>query len=237
MEQAIAGRRHVEEQLCIPPHGAEVEVHEIVGAAHLHVVRWMVEPAGPDRGIHLGGTPHGARGVTVLECGDHAVAAGTGEGNGRWIDGGPVGVAAGPVLVAAPPHVGARVGKDHRLGLVPLDEREESRPVIDLALAIRPLAVRPVEPHFRDAAILRQQLGELIAVEIVVARRVTVRWIVPVPWRQVEPGAKSLGATGIDHLAHYVARSTAPWALRHGVVRRAARPQAEAVVMLRREYE
>ena len=45
-------------------------------------------------------------------------------------------------------------------------------------LPFGPSPLAPIEPHLVNCAVLREQLGELIAIHIVVARRVAVgRWL------------------------------------------------------------
>src|SRR5256886_2850494 len=45
---------------------------------------------------------------------------------------------------------------------------------------VRAFAVGAVEPHLADGPVTREQLGELVAVEVVVARRIAVDWGVPI---------------------------------------------------------
>ena len=48
------------------------------------------------------------------------------------------------------------------------------------------------------------KLGELVAIEVVVARRVAVDRRVTIPRRQVEAGAQPLALAGVGELAHQV---------------------------------
>ena len=79
---------------------------------------------------------------------------------------------------------------------------------------------------------MRQQLRQLVGVDVVVARRVAVGRMIPVPRREIQPGAESFGAARVDELADDIAAAAPPRTLRHRVRRRPGWPEAEAVVML-----
>src|SRR5262249_12994613 len=96
-------------------------------------------------------------------------------------------------------------------------------------------AVRAIEPDFRDLPVVREQLGELVDVQTVVARRIPVRGIVAVPGRQVEAGLQSLRAARVHELANDVAATAAERARPDGMPRRRGLPEAESVVVLRGE--
>src|SRR5206468_4124383 len=72
-------------------------------------------------------------------------------------------------------------------------------------------------------------------VDVVVGGRIAVGRVVAIPRREVESGPKSLGRTGVDELANDVALAAAEWAGGDGVARGSGGPEAEAVVVLRRE--
>ena len=108
----------------------------------------------------------------------------------------------------------------------------DARPVVDLALPVGAFPVGAVEPHLADRPVAGEQLAELRRIDVVVARRVAVGGLMPVPRAQVEAGAEPLSAAGIHELAHHVARAVAPWRGAHGVVGRPCGPEAEAVVVL-----
>src|SRR3954466_9531414 len=61
--------------------------------------------------------------------------------------------------------------------------------------------------------------------------------MVPVPRRQIEARAKPFGRAGVDELPHDVAIAAAERAGGNGVSSRSRRPEAEAIVMLRRENQ
>src|SRR5262249_8484253 len=151
------------------------------------------------------------------------------------IDGRPVRLAGDAAFVADPPDIRARVREHHRLRLQLADERPRARPVVLLLLAVWSLAVRAVEPDFVDRAVPRQQFGELVAVEVVVARRVAVARLVPIPRSRVQPGSQPSPPTRLYECAADVAAAAAKRARRHRMRRRLRRPQTEAVVMLRGE--
>src|SRR5262249_17932551 len=62
-----------------------------------------------------------------------------------------------------------------------------------------------------------------------------VPWFVAIPRRQIEAGLQSFRAARVDEFAHDVAPAAAKRRARDGMVRCLCRPQAEAVVMFRRE--
>src|SRR5437762_7415662 len=110
----------------------------------------MVEPAGADRDVHLGGPPHSSRRIAVLQLILYLRAVGAREGNDVGIHGRPVRVAGGSALIAAPAHVGSRVGKHHGVRLQPPYESEDAGPIVRLTLPVWAFAVRAIEPHLGD---------------------------------------------------------------------------------------
>ena len=78
-------------------------------------------------------------------------AGGIAEGGGEDA---PFRLAAVPRFRADPADVRSHDG-DHGLGLELSDDGVKGRPVVDLALAVRPLAVRPVEPDLVDLGRIR----------------------------------------------------------------------------------
>ena len=237
VQQPLARRRHVEQQLGIAPHRREPDVGELLHRLHALVLSGVIEPAGTDRGVGLGGPPHRAVRVAVLQGGDHRVTRRAGIRHRGGIHRGPVGIARRAAFVAAPAYVGTSIGKHHRVRLQAAHQSEDARPVIDLAAPVGSLAIGAVEPHLGDRPVVCEQLGQLIAIEVVVARRIPVHWRVAIPRRQVQPGPQPLGATGVGELLHHVAGAAAPRASRHGVLGHPAGPQAEAVVVLGGENE
>ena len=113
----------------------------------------------------------------------------------------------------------------------------DPRPVVGLALAVRPFAVGAVEPHFRQRTVMAQQFGELGDVDVVVGAALPVAGVIAVPRREVEARAQAGVAAGVDEFAHQVALAGAPRAGRHRMRGGRAGPQAEAVVMLGGEHD
>src|SRR4029078_5568035 len=83
--------------------------------------------------------------------------------------------------------------------------------------------------------VLREQLRELLAVEVVVARRVAVDARVAIPRREIQARLQALGTAGVHELADPVAAAAPERRALDRVLRGLRRPQAEAVVMLRGE--
>src|ERR1035437_10257118 len=194
-----------------------------------------MEPAGPDRNVGLAGTPHDTVRIPVLQPLAHLRRIVPGIRHERGIDRAPVRIARGAPLVADPPDVRTRIREHQRTRLQPANRAVHAIPIVHLLLAVRPLAVRTVEEEFDDRPVLRQQLGQLRDVVVVVARAVAVRALVTVPRRQIQTGPQPFGAHRIHELAHHVAVTVAPQAVLHRVLREPARPQAESIVMLRRQ--
>src|ERR1035437_5118911 len=194
-----------------------------------------MEPARPDRNVGLAGTPHDTIRVAVLQPLAHLRRIVPGIRHERGIDRAPVGITRRPTLVSDPPDVGTRIREHQRTRLQPANRAVNTIPVVYLLLSVRPFSVRAVEEQLDDRPVLRQQLGQLRDVVVVVAPAVAVRAFVTVPRREVQPRSQPLGAHRIHELAHHVAVPVAPRTVLHRVFRVLARPQAEAVVMLRGE--
>ena len=232
MQHAVAGRRHVQQQLRVSADRLAVDVEETLGRFHPRVLGGMVKPARPDRRVGLRRAPHRPVAIAVLQGLDDAWAAGTRRRHARRIHRGPVRLAGRAVLIPAPADVRTGVREDDRVWLQLLDEAERARPVVDLSLTVGAFAVGAVEPHFIQPAVLREKFGQLVGVDVVVSRRVPVGGVIPVPRRQIQPGAEPFGPAGVDELADDIAAAAAPWTLRDRVRRRLCRPETEAVVML-----
>ena len=136
-------------------------------------------------------------------------------------------------LVAAPAHVRPEVVENHRVGLVFADQLKVAREVIYLLFAVGSLAAGVVEPYIEDVAVARQQLGQLVAEVVVVLRRAVER-VVPVPRREIKAEFDAAPAAGVRRQLHHVALKRAVLDRVLGVL---ARPQAEAVVVLRGEHQ
>src|SRR5215207_2025339 len=193
----------------------------------------MIEPPRPDRDIDLGGPPGRAFLVAMLKRRFDAISALAWEGHGVRVDGRPVGITGDSALVAAPAHIGTRVGEDHRSRLEPANEAEHPWPVIHLAAAVRPLTVGAVEPDFGDASITCQELSELGGVDVVIRGGIAVAGMVSVPRREIQSRPEPFGGARVDELSNDVAGAAAPWTARDGMPRRRGWPEAEPVVMLR----
>ncbi len=153
VKEPVAGGGHVQQELGVSAHRGEVQLHQVVHRTHRTVLRRMVEPAGPDRHVDLGGTPHRSQRRSVLERVTHRVVALAGESHDRRIHRRPVRIAGDSALIPAPADVRSGVGEDHRAGLEPADEPPHPRPVVDLTTAVRPFPVGAVEPDLGDRAV------------------------------------------------------------------------------------
>src|SRR2546430_12739818 len=90
---------------------------------------------------------------------------------------------------------------------------------------VRAFAVGAVDPHLADGPVAREQLGELVAVEVVVARRIAVDGGVPIPGREIEAGAQLFAPAGVGEPPHHVPCPAAPRAARHGMLGEPAGPE------------
>ena len=156
-----------------------------------------------------------------------------------FVESAPVGLACVSGLVAHPAAVGTAVREHSRPGLQFADYLPGHRPVVvgqivDGAALVCPAvpavtAVRTVEPHFEDVAVVRQQFCKLVAVVIDVSRSAVVG-VVAVPGGEVDAELQAILAAGVAHFADKVAAVRGV----HDVVLRVLRvPEAEAVMVLR----
>ena len=113
------------------------------------------------------------------------------------------------------------------------DQLEIAREIVFLLFAVLALAAGVVKPHAENIAVAGEQLLELIA-EIVVVRRGAVKLRIAVPRREIKAEFDAAAPAGLGRLAHDVALKRAVF---HAVLGVLARPQAEAVVVLRREHK
>src|SRR5690242_8985825 len=194
----------------------------------------MVEPARADRDVHFGRPPHNALWIAMLERLGDARTIRAGVGHDIRVDGRPVRVARLAPFVAAPPDIRSRIGEHYRVRLQSPHERKSARPIINLALPVRALTVRAIEPDFRDGSVSCQQLRELGGIDLVVPGTVAVRRMVPIPWREIQPGTQVERSAGIHELPDDVTTATAKGTAGHRVLRRRCWPEAESIVMLGR---
>src|SRR6266850_4308102 len=106
----------------------------------------MMEPARADRYVGFAWPPDGARDIAMLQRAHDLGAADAWDLHDTRVDGGPIGVAGQSILIANPANVGSGVGEHHRIWLEPPHQSPDSRPIVDLLLAIRPFAIGAVEP-------------------------------------------------------------------------------------------
>ena len=136
------------------------------------------------------------------------------------------------VLVADPPDVGVAHVEDHGTRLMLPHDAGDPFPVVDTTRGSG-----AVEPHLDEIAVLRAELGQLRAVDLVVGDRIRIARLVPVPGREVKSETHPGLGAGIGELADDVAVAVPPGARRDRVVRRRGRPEAEPVVVLRGEHD
>ncbi len=143
-----------------------------------------------------------------------------------------------PLRLAAVARFGAhpadvrRHAEDDGIGLELPHDAVIRRPVVDLALAVRPLAVGAVEPHLSDFAVAGEQFAELHPEQLVVARGIPVAGLMAVPRRNVDAEGQPGLAAGPRHFRHHVSVPVLPRAALHAVGGGGGRPQAEPVVVL-----
>ena len=213
------------------PDAALPEVEELRGRLDLVVLVRVVEPTRTDRHVAFGGDPRLAVLVALVErlrarrvVVADAVALG--------LEHRPAGLARPALLVADPADVGADVAEHHGVGLQLAHDLAEAREVVDLALAVRPLAAGAVEPDLEDRPVLREHLAQLLAEVLVVLLAGAVLRIVAVPRREVHAELEAALAARVAELAEHIALAALPRAVRDRVRRELGRPVAVAVVVL-----
>jgi hypothetical protein len=210
----------------------------------------VVEPAGADRGVHLGRIPDQLV-EAALECSAAAqvlvVAAdeprelsvvhalrllgdllGVAEGGG---DDAPLVAPGVPGFVPAPAHVGS-AHADHGSRLQAADDLVIALPVVRLHTPVGALSVGAVEPDREHVAVPGEQLGELRDEEVVVGATRAVGRLRPVPGREVDPEPQAVAASRVGDLGDEIAPAAAPGRGGDRVLGHGARPEAEPVVVL-----
>src|SRR5689334_24094608 len=114
MEQAGSSWWDVEQQLAVATDRSEVKLDQILDRARTVILGGMIEPAGTDRDVDFGWSPHRPQAITMLKRVDDSRTVGAGIGNPRRIDRRPIRVAGHAALVAAPAHVRSGIRKHHR---------------------------------------------------------------------------------------------------------------------------
>ena len=252
MDKASLVGRDVEQELGVAPDRRVVDVEEAVERLDLVVFGLMVEPARPDGHVDLARIPDQAAAFSGhfgdplarseipgpgLEPGDPARAFFVGQVvHPRDGDDAPLALAGDARFVSDPAGVRADDGDD-RARLELADEGVVALPVVDLPLAVGALGAGPVEPDLGDLAVTRQELAELVAEMLVVARRVAVARLVAVPRRQIKAELEAGLAAGLGDLADDVPLAAPPGRALDRMLREPARPEAEAVVVLGRQDE
>ncbi len=106
------------------------------------------------------------------------------------------------------------------------------RPVVNLSLSVRPLAVCTIEPDFRYLAVVRQKLAQLVAEVLIVNGGVAISWFVAIPGRKVDTKSESGFSASLRHLAHNVPFAPLPGTILDAVLCVFAWPEAEPIVVL-----
>ena len=201
----------------------------MVESLDLVVLARVVVPARADRDVGLARDP----GVAVLVP---DVELGRPLGGPHEVLGAPVGVPVGlpgdAALVADPAQVRTAPVEDDRVRLVLVDGALEEVPVVLLALPVRALATRAVEPDLEDGPVAREDLGELHGEVLVVGIAVAIARLGPIPRRQVQPELEPLGPARLREFGEHVPLAVSPGAAGHVVLGDVARPQTEPVVVL-----
>jgi hypothetical protein len=97
-------------------------------------------------------------------------------------------------------------------------------------------AVGAVEPHLKERTVVREQFAKLVAVIRDIGRRAVIGAIA-IPRREIHAELQTVLAARCGKLRDDIAVAALPGTVLHGVFCVGARPQAEAVVMLRGEDE
>src|SRR6476469_843788 len=97
-----------------------------------------------------------------------------------------------------------------------------------------PFTVGAVEPPVEAGAVASQHLRQHVVEHAVVLRR-AIRRVIAIPGGQVDAEAKALSPAGVRQLTQDVAAAVPPRAGLDAVRRILRRPEAESVVVLRRD--
>ena len=242
VDQPVAVHGEVEQEGGVVAHAAIVEVGQLLRRLHLVVLLGVVEPSRANGHVALRRRPLVAVGVAILQLRVFGIA---------WIhlalaQESPVGLSGHSLLVAHPSASGSAVAEDHGLRLQAVEHLEDARVVVIVfavygapvlcAAIVAVAAVGTVEPHLEHLAVVGHEVAQL-GVEI---RQVLRRGILgarAVPRREVDGEPQPVFLARVGHLAHNVALAVAPWRAAHVVVVAGEGPQAEAIVVLGREYD
>ena len=247
MEQALVGGRDVQQKHGVAAHGFFIDVQQLFQRLHLIILAGMPEPARPDGGVHLRRVPdqvlfisqNGAAAQILIPCLDGALPEGgiicllAVSGDFLRIDGAPrhhapFGGAGVSCLVAAPADI-RPAHMNAGIGLQVANHSIVTIPVIDLLFAIGAFPTGAIQPYSEDVPVAGEQLRQLGDKVIIVRLSRAVQRMMPVPWRQVHPEADTARLAGPRRFGHHIHRAGAG---SHGVLRVAAGPQAETVVVL-----
>ena len=121
----------------------------------------------------------------------------------------PFSFATQAAFVAHPAHVVAH-NCLYGFGLQAVDNVIKTRPVINLAFSVGAFAVRAIEPHFVNFAVVGEQFLQLIYKHGVVAGRVAVTFGISVPRREIHAEFHPVFVAGIFKFAYNVAGSVSP---------------------------
>src|ERR1035441_4700185 len=242
LQQAVAVRRDIQQQVGAAARGLVVEVDELRRRLHAPVFVLGPEPAGPDGNVALGGQPV----RTVAVAGWRFALADIARRcrpavRAHRIAGGPAGISSDAAFISNPAHVGPYVAKDTSAGLELSYQGPGVGPVVVGALvdgafiagaAVHPLAaIGAVVPDLKNRAVAGQQFGELAAIDVDVWRRPVVG-VIAVPRRNVDAERQFAPRRRRRKIAHHVAFRSPPGAVADGMIGGPGGPQTEAVVML-----
>ena len=205
------------------------DVKQMLKRMNQHIIVTVIEPSGPDRNIHFGGPVISAAGRAVLQQ-RHPVL----------FDGRPVRRSGESAFVAAPAQIAmlTHVTEYHRLRRTLPDHRIRAFKIVFLHFAVRPLSARAVKPGDENipaarAAVIREQLAELIGIEFVIGVTGTVGLLMTVPRRKIKSDFQPVLLRRPDEIADHVSFAVAPFGIAHRMGRVFAGPQTEPVVMFR----
>ena len=237
MDPALPVHREIQQQFSIPPDTLVVQIRQFPGGLDLVVLFRVEEPTRSDRNVTFGRNP----GISVFVAGAQFLIGRIARIDLTAPQEGPVGLGGDTSFVSHPAATGTAVGENQRTGCPFIDYLMDGREIIigppvngpPLRGAAIP-AISPVgaiQPNFGHRRIIRQQFAQLIFIILHIFGRSVTR-LMPVPRGKIDTELQAIFLAGRSQFADHIAFV---WGGRYGIIRIAARPEAETIVVLGRD--
>ena len=230
MYQAPAVDGDIEDEVGIVAYRLVVDRFEVLGRFDAGILFGVVEPAGADGDVRLCRPVDIASFYAFLQEGDGCVGVGVAL---FGVEGSPVGSGGIAPFVAYPSQVGVPGAEDNGIGLEFVDYGAEACPVVLLVFfGVIAVAVGPIEPHFKNRAVVAEQFAELVfEIGVIGGIIFSVERVVAVPGGDIDAHFEAVFAAGVGQVAQQVAFTLFPGAGSHVVGRIGGGPEAEPIVV------